>query len=114
MLIMGDFNYPTINYETLALDGACSTEAGNILNMVQDLYLVPNAFEATRIREGQETCILDQILKNEENVIDELKYLPLLGKGDNVFLQFDYLTKLTFDKGADWKLNYWKQVKVLL
>ena len=44
------------------------------------------------MRENQRDSLLDHIFSNEENMIENIKYLPSLGKSDHLILQFDLVT----------------------
>ena len=64
--------------------------------------------KVTRIRENQRYSLLDIILANEENMRDNLEYLPPLGKSDHVTLNFNQVTYITrFQNPVD-KLNFYK------
>ena len=44
------------------------------------------------VRENQRDSLLDHIFSNEENMIENIKYLPSLGKSDHLILLFDLVT----------------------
>jgi len=64
VVIMGDFNYPGINWQTLD----CDASSVNFLEIVQDTFLVQHVLSPTR---GDN--VLDLVLSSEEGMIKELE-----------------------------------------
>ena len=60
------------------------------------------------MRDNQQDSILDLILTNEENMIDNIKYLPPLGKSDHVTIQFSLITYINRFRSRTEKLNFCK------
>lgn len=106
LLIMGDFNYPSIDWGLLSTRNR--TEC-LFLNTIQDNYMFQQVNEPTRWRVGNKPNILDLVLTNEESVIPNIEYSSPLGKSDHCVLLFEYecfvkINKVTkirkcFDKG---------------
>ena len=54
LLIMGDFNLPEIDYEAYDVRGAADSFPCRFFDLTQDLFLVQNVFNFTRVRNGQQ------------------------------------------------------------
>ena len=67
--IMGDFNFPSINW----VDLVCSSGKGKhslaslFLDAVQDSYLVQHVTNCTRHRQGQQSSLLDLVFSSDPN-----------------------------------------------
>ncbi|PIK61736.1 hypothetical protein BSL78_01290 [Apostichopus japonicus] len=85
VVIMGDFNFPDINW----IDGSSSRKGSNFLDVVQDCFLHQHVTFPTR---GDN--ILDLVLSsNPSNVVD-LTGLGKLGTSDHDILAFDVVCKV--------------------
>ena len=60
------------------------------------------------MRDNQQDSILDLILTNTENMIDNVKNLPPLGKSDHVIIQFSLMTYINRFRSRTEKLNFFK------
>ncbi len=92
LLIMGDFNYPAINWSAWSTRGD-NTESDEYLFIenLQDNYLFQHVNKPTRWRGTDEPHLLDLVLTNEETMIEEIIYESPLGKSDHCILRFDFL-----------------------
>ncbi len=99
VVIMGDFNCPGINWETVSAD----KEGYQLLNFYSENFLSQFVLEAMR-----EENILDIILATEEELIKEVVVGNPLGNSDHSTVQF----KITIEKNTREKffvkLNYKK------
>jgi endonuclease/exonuclease/phosphatase family metal-dependent hydrolase len=90
VLIVGDFNYPAINW----LDQSCSAPVDHpshkFLNCVQDTFLYQHVVEATRYRIGQQANMLDLVFTNEEAMVSDLSSHDPLGGSDHVVLTWQF------------------------
>jgi hypothetical protein len=108
LLIMGDFNYPGIDYNketTKEGDTAASTK---FLHKTQDLCLVQNVTGNTRFRINQQPSMLDYVFTEEDNLIDEVIYGVPLGKSDHITLEWKIILKAKETVGQHARLNFWK------
>jgi len=64
--------------------------------------------KATRIQHGQNPSILDYIFTEEDELIENIEYLPPLAKSDNVCLALHYVLGELIREESFQKLNYWK------
>ena len=88
----GDFNLREINWDTEMSNVNENHLDTEFLEGVKNNFLFQHVKQATRMRDKQQDSILDLILTNEENMIDNMKYLPPLGKSDHVTIQFSLIT----------------------
>ena len=108
VLIIGDFNYPDINYSQHFVTANDDTAPARFFNTTQEFFLFQNVALPTRVRQGQQPSVLDYIFTDEDNLVDELQYNTPLGKSDHVVLQWDFLVKVHHKSSSQRKLNYWK------
>jgi len=83
VMILGDFNYPGIDYDNLAVAQG-SKAATDFFDKTMDLFLIQNITECTRYRQGQRSSKLDYVFTDEENLVENVEYFPPLGKSDHV------------------------------
>jgi len=82
VLICGDFNYPDINWSTLA----CQL----FLDAVNSCCLFQHVTEPTHYRFNTTANTLDLVFTNEDGMINNIEYLPGIGASDHVCLQFNF------------------------
>ena len=56
ILIMGDFNYPDIDYNNWKVDSNTEKDSSRFFDKTQDLFLYQHVSDFTRVRAGQEPC----------------------------------------------------------
>jgi hypothetical protein len=88
ILIIGDFNYPEIDWENYNSRGD-KTEY-KFVDTVQDCFLFQHINKPTRWKGTQKPNILDLILTNEEQMVNNIEYSSPLGKSDHCMLSFDF------------------------
>ena len=77
-LIMGDFNYGDIDWETFQAD-RCSSK--NFINRAQDLFLMQHVGEPTRGKN-----LLDLVFSTEAEMVEELEVLNPVSNSDHCML----------------------------
>ena len=89
LIIMGDFNLPKVDWETLTCK-IKNEEDFNVkfIKCVRDCYLFQHVAEATRLRGKDNPSTLDLVFSNEENMVSYIEYLSPLGKSDHSVLAF--------------------------
>ncbi|XP_073519598.1 uncharacterized protein [Phyllobates terribilis] len=98
VLIMGDFNYPDIDWET----ESCRSQKGNrFLSIIKDNYLSQLVQEPTR-----GTALLDLILTNRPDRITEVQVGGHLGNSDHNIIQFHMCFSRVPSKGVTKTLNF--------
>jgi len=77
VLIMGDFNYPDIHWETLAATDRASTDVKMFVECLMDNFYTQQVTQPTR-----GTAVLDLVITSEPDMVDELLVLEGLGSSD--------------------------------
>ncbi len=85
LIIIGDFNYKGINWESL--QGSNDTET-NFIDCSMNNFLQQLCTDTTRVREGQTPSLLDLILVKDVNLVRDLCYQAHMGKSDHVTIVF--------------------------
>ena len=88
ILIMGNFNYPKINWKQWTRPGDKDAEA--FLECIRDSYLYQHVTEFTRTRESREPSTLDLIFTNEEGMVDDTRITSPLGHSDHCVITFKF------------------------
>jgi hypothetical protein len=86
LLIMGDFNFPEIDWYNMSCKGQQNHPAMKFFDTVNDAYLIQHQKDVTRIREGQTPTVDDLVLTNQDEIVNEVSRGPALGKSDHVTL----------------------------
>ena len=108
ILLMGDFNYPAIDFVNYGVTTGEDSAAARFFNKTQDLFLVQHVTEPTRFRQGQRSSVLDYIFTDEDNVVENIQYEDPLGRSDHCCLTWTMTTSSSeTDQGVS-RLNYWK------
>lgn len=109
-VIVGDFNYPDINWEnwTTASQNE-NNPAVKFIETLHDCYLTQNVSEPTRGRGTTNPSLIDLVLTTEEDMVTDIKHTSPLGKSDHAVLTFSLqcvkeeekkkFTKWLYDKG---------------
>jgi Reverse transcriptase (RNA-dependent DNA polymerase)/Endonuclease-reverse transcriptase len=108
VLIMGDFNYPAIDYQQDTVMTGPGSAAALFLEKTQDLLLFQHVGSPTRVRLGSEPSTLDYIFTDSENLIEDVRYKNPIGKSDHVVLEWDLLIETADVAGKQRKFNYCK------
>ena len=89
-VVVGDFNFPGINWIEGDGLGTRSQVETEFLEALNDSFLEQCVNFPTRNRQGHKPHILDLILTNDPQRIHNLYSLPGLGRSDHVCMIFDY------------------------
>ena len=100
-LIIGDFNYANINWDTWETKGSCSSQI--LLKSLRDNYLIQHIKSPTRIRGSNIPHILDLVITND-SFIENIEHLSPLGKSDHEILLINCKLKSQIKINGD-KLN---------
>ena len=115
LIIMGDFNLPKIDWDTLT----CRTSSNEdfhvkFVECIRDCYLFQHVTEVTRVRGNNEPSVLDLVFSNEENMVSNLTQEAPLGKSDHSVICFTVKcvpeklppqVKVFYDRGNYKKMN---------
>ena len=88
LLITGDFNYPSIDWDTITTSKNQDHRSQRFIDALRDSFLHQHVTQPTRHRYGQQANTLDLVITNEENMIQDLVTLPALGLSDHYCLSF--------------------------
>jgi exonuclease III len=126
MLIMGDFNYPEIDWLEESTPPDVRQRATQFMEAVRDSFMVQHVKDPTHYRGNQTPNLLDLVFTNEEGMISKVSHNAPLGKSHHQVLQFNYLCysdqkqkepRLNLKKGDYNKLrsrlseNNWEELK---
>jgi len=88
-LIMGDFNYPNIDWDTLDSDSNGSA----FLDLIQDCFLIQHVSEPTR---GGN--ILDLVFTSEDNMVENLKAREHFSSSDHNIVAWNHNCRTVINK----------------
>ena len=94
LLLMGDFNYGQIDWDTGVVPGPDDSDAKVFYEKTQDLFLYQHVDVPTRFRDGCTPSMLDLIFSTEELMVDNLEVGSPLGKNDHAVLTWDFIYKM--------------------
>lgn len=106
-LIMGDFNYPNINWELSTTKGG-NTEEQKFLDCLEDNFLVQLIEKPTRWRGTDNPTTLDLIITGDENNIENIELQSPLGKSDHCVITFNFICQTHLNKASDKRRSYHK------
>ena len=88
IVIMGDFNYPEIDWELQVSSASVNHPSHNFILNYKDWFLYQHVTQPTHFRAQQNANILDLIMTNEADMVDELHYGEPIGKSHHVVLDW--------------------------
>ena len=104
LLICGDFNYKEISWSDLS--GTTNNHhIEPFLDIFDDLFLSQHITEPTRFRQEEIPNLLDLVFTNEQDMINNLLYLPPLGSSDHICIEFDLICYPEPRKSVNLKYN---------
>lgn len=93
IMVMGDFNYPEIDWDTMSAPGGEARKDQLFLDAVRDSYLFQHITAPTRWRSHERANTLDLVFTNEQNMVEDLAYDSPLGKSDHMVLRFRFIAE---------------------
>ena len=97
VLIMGDFNFPKINWDLLDAD----SQSSEFLNLVQDCFL----FQHVRIPTRSDN-ILDLVFTSEEGMVDDVQVKEHLANSDHNIIVWRLICKTELNKDNKTLYNF--------
>ena len=88
-LLLGDFNYPSIDWDVWNTISDNSPDF-NLIQCLRDNALFQHVMCPTRGRMGNRSNILDLVITNEIGMVDEIRYESPLGKSDHSVINVDF------------------------
>jgi len=89
-VIVGDFNYPGINWEEETCVGGLETQEFKFLNTIQETFMQQMVDKPTHYRAEQKANILDLVLVDKVDNISKIEHHPPIGKSHHSVLTFKY------------------------
>lgn len=88
VLLLGDFNYPKIDWETMSTTAASTEEKEfKFIEKLRDCYFVQHITEPTRGRGTTEPSLLDLVLTSEDTEISTIETASALGRSDHSIIK---------------------------
>lgn len=106
ILIVGDFNYPEINWKDCTSPANHEHRASLFLETVRDSFMHQHIHKPTHCRSDQNPTLIDLIFTPEEGMIEKLEHVAPLGKSHHQCLKFVFV-------GYAFNRNQTKQVKYM-
>ena len=88
-VIVGDFNYPQIDWKNLRTNRTGDAQARRFLETILENYLHQHIEQPTRARGEENPNVLDLLFTNELNMVTEVNHMSPLGKSDHCILSID-------------------------
>ena len=106
-IIMGDFNYPVINWNIQCAKKDNSDEQ-RFIDCLQDNFMFQIIDKPTRWRGTNIPNILDLVITKDEAVVEDIEYQSPLGKSDHCVVCFSYVCSVILRKRENRRRNYKK------
>ncbi|KAF4530864.1 hypothetical protein B566_EDAN018898 [Ephemera danica] len=106
VVVLGDFNYPTINFQSGSSQGHDATA---FYELTQELGLTEHIQQFTRWRDGQQPSRLDLALSSEPHMIDKVELCPPLGASDHATVHLRLISSVQYTAPeSGQRRNFWK------
>ena len=89
LVLLGDLNYPEIDWLTESCNKKETHIASIFLKTIQQNFLTQVIHEKTHYRPNQNPTLIDLIITRDSDDIYNIEYFPPLGKSHHVVLQFE-------------------------
>ncbi|BHF63156.1 hypothetical protein SprV_0200614600 [Sparganum proliferum] len=106
-LIVGDFNSPPINWNSISADCSETALDRQLLRTSDNLFLTQHVVFPTRVSEVQQMNCLNLVFTKSSENIDVLNCLPPLGQSDHVGLMWEYTLFSLPAQPIDSRPNIW-------
>ena len=108
LLLAGDFNYPEIDWATMTCQKEMSHPASVFLETLRDCDLKQHIEEPTHYRPDCKPNVLDLVLTNEQELVEDIRFLPPIGKSHHLLLEFNLKCYLGHNSSCKQKKLYHK------
>jgi len=108
VLILGDFNAPSINWSSSCAIGNNAHYQSRLLDFALDNFLMQHVCVPTRDVPGQTANCLDLIFTLDDDDISELERGAPLGLSDHLSLTFTYVISSSPEPLSEPRRNIWK------
>ena len=114
ILIVGDFNFPNIDWSSLLVTKSSPTLATPFLDTVLNAALTQHVNFPTRFRTGNTPSLLDLVLTNTSLNVSTIEAHPPVGKSDHVVIMFTLPISVVLHESSTARLNYSKADLILI
>jgi len=97
-LIVGDFNYPTINWQSFE---SATREDEKFVDLLQDNFLFQHVHTATRDKN-----ILDLVISSEISMVDDLRVREHFASSDHNMIDFEFVLHTGVSDSVIYKFDY--------
>jgi hypothetical protein len=88
-IIVGDFNYPKIDWDTWSTTGNESSDEHKFIECLRDNYLYQSVSKPTRTRGHNKPSLLDVVISTSDTTINSVEHRSPLGASDHCGLNID-------------------------
>jgi len=85
VLIMGDFNYPGVDWSSCSVTSNCSSGTTDFVQTVENCFYTQNVLHPTR---GDAIGLLDLILSSDPDLVSNVQIMASLGTSDHNMITF--------------------------
>ena len=108
LIIVGDFNYRDIDWDTLTCPHNSEHPASKFLKTVQDCYLFQYVNAPTRYGKNQTPSRLDLVFANRPDFVNSIDIDMNIGKSDHITINISLDLSLNQNQQPTHSLNYYK------
>jgi len=106
ILIIGDFNFPNINWDNKTSEKSSRSAEQKFLNVLNDNFLNQLVCQPTRFRANQKSNILDLLIVRDIELINKLLVISPIGKSDHSTIKFEVIVKFQLLEDSAFKYNF--------
>lgn len=88
LLILGDFNYGEINWETCSSNAHQDHYSHRFLNCINDLFLCQHIVSPTHFKPGCQPSLIDLVFSSDQHMLDCLEQKAPLGESHHQCISF--------------------------
>ena len=108
LLVVGDFNYPKINWEHYSTTSSPNDLNSKFFECTRDCFFKQFISEPIRGRGLSQPTLIDLVLTNNSDIIDKVKLESPLGKSDHSVVEI-IMENVLLTKNKKFILNYKKE-----
>ena len=89
LLLLGDFNFPQIDWLNENTPGGEDNTASKFLSVINDSYLTQLVDQNTHFKPGTKPSMIDLAITNNDDLIDHIDYFAPIGNSHHLVLSFE-------------------------
>jgi hypothetical protein len=106
VIIMGDFNFPKINWDTCTTSTEIGSKEYLFIETLRDNFLQQLVKDPTRFRGADRPSVIDLIITNSESAVANLGLEAPLGRSDHRLLTMEVICPMTKEASEKKILNF--------